>query len=51
MSLQLWIGLAALVLLVAFVVFCFRQGFRVKPDKNRRTEDWPNITQGGSGSH
>ena len=49
MSLQPWLGLAALVLLVAVIVFCFRQGLRVKPDKNRKTNDWPNITQGGSG--
>ena len=49
MSLSPWMGLAALVLLVGFIAFCFRQGFRVKPDKNRRTEDWSNITQGGGG--
>jgi hypothetical protein len=40
-------GLVALVLLVSLVVFCFRQGFRVQPDKNRRMEDWPSITLGG----
>jgi hypothetical protein len=50
MSLQWWVGLAALVLLVSFIVFCFRQGTKVKPDQNRKTEDWPNITQGGTGN-
>ena len=49
MSLQWWMGLAALVLLVGFIAFCFRQGLRVKPDNNRRTDDWSNITQGGGG--
>jgi hypothetical protein len=37
MTLHQWLGLPS-----------FRKGKSVKPDKNRRTEDWPNITQGGS---
>ena len=43
-----WIGLAATGLLLAFIVFAFRQGMKVKPDKNRNVSDWPRITQGGS---
>jgi hypothetical protein len=44
--------LVALLLLLAMVgglLFLFlRSGSKIKPDPNRRTEDWPNITQGGS---
>ena len=44
--------LVALILLVAMVgglLFLFlRSGSKIKPDQNRRNEDWPNITQGGS---
>ena len=44
--------LVALILLVAMVgglLFLFlRSGSKIKPDTNRRNEDWPNITQGGS---
>jgi hypothetical protein len=48
MTISLWIGLGASLLLLGFVVFAFRQGMKVKPDKNRKTEDWFKITQGGS---
>jgi hypothetical protein len=44
--------LVALILLVAMVggpLFLFlRSGSKIKPAPNRRNEDWPNITQGGS---
>ena len=44
--------LVALVLLLAMVgglLFLFlRSGSNIKPDPNRKNEDWPNITQGGS---
>jgi hypothetical protein len=44
--------LAALILLIAIVgglLFLFlRSGTKIKPDPNRKNEDWPNITQGGS---
>ena len=44
--------LVALVLLLAMVgglLFLFlRSGSKIKPDPNRKNEDWPNITQGGS---
>ena len=44
-----WLGLAGCAGFLTFIVFCFRQGARVKRDDNRKVEDWPNITQGGSG--
>ena len=44
--------LVALVLLLALMgglLFLFlRKGSKIKPDPNRKNEDWPNITQGGS---
>ena len=44
--------LVALILLLAMVgglLFLFlRSGRKIKPDPNRKNEDWPNITQGGS---
>ena len=44
--------LAALILLIAIVgglLFLFlRSGTKIKPDTDRKNEDWPNITQGGS---
>jgi len=42
------LGLICVATIVGFVVFAFRKGFSVKPDRNRRTEDWPNSTLGGS---
>jgi hypothetical protein len=44
--------LAALVLLLGIVgglLYLFlRSGSKIKPDANRKNEDWPNITLGGS---
>jgi hypothetical protein len=48
MSAERWVGVVVLVLLASFVIFALRQGAKVKPDKNRRNDDWPNITLGGS---
>ncbi len=45
---QTFLGIVGTVCFVAFIVFAFRQAKGVKPDKNRKNEDWPNITQGGS---
>jgi hypothetical protein len=42
------IAVAGLIALVVFIAFCFRKGMAVKPDPNRKPEDWPKITQGGS---
>lgn len=37
MTLHWWLGLSALVAIVVFAIFTFRQGFKVKadPDSNR----------------
>jgi hypothetical protein len=43
-----WLGLASVVAVIGRVVFAFRRAKGVKPDNNRKVEDWPNITQGGS---
>jgi hypothetical protein len=43
------IGIIGGFALIAFIVFAFRQGLRVKPDRDRKVEDWRRITQGGSG--
>jgi hypothetical protein len=44
--------LVALVLLTGMMgglLYLFlRSGSRIKPDANRKNEDWPNITLGGS---
>jgi hypothetical protein len=44
--------LVALVLLLGMtggLLYLFlRSGSRIKPDPNRKNEDWPNITLGGS---
>jgi hypothetical protein len=48
MTLHQWLGVGSLVVVIAVIVFGFRQGFRVKPDKNRKVQDWPRITQGGT---
>jgi hypothetical protein len=51
MSLHQWLGVGAVLVLVAFVVFAFRQGQRVKPDD--REDRGPGFVPGdggGSGS-
>jgi hypothetical protein len=35
-----WLGIPAAVLLIGFIVFAFRQGLRVKPDRNNK-DNWP----------
>ncbi|MDB5637578.1 MAG: hypothetical protein JWP51_2486 [Bradyrhizobium sp.] len=44
--------LVALVLLIGMMgglLYLFlRSGSKIKPDANRKNEDWPNITLGGS---
>ncbi|MDC7788062.1 hypothetical protein PQJ75_27050 [Rhodoplanes sp. TEM] len=42
------LGIGAVVALLSFIAFAFRQGTKVEPDRDRRTEDWPRITLGGS---
>jgi hypothetical protein len=45
------IGLAILVGLAALVSYVFRQGMRVKPDRNKDYDDWSRTTRGGDGGH
>jgi hypothetical protein len=48
MSIPHWlIGLATFVGLGGFIVFAFRQGQQVKPDPNKKQNDWMRQTQGG----
>jgi hypothetical protein len=48
MAIPHWlIGAAILATVGAFVVFAFRQGQQVKPDRNKRADDWTNQTGGG----
>jgi hypothetical protein len=43
------VALALLLAVVGGLLFLFlRSGSKIKPDQNRKNEDWPNITQGGS---
>jgi len=52
MSLHHWIGIGLGGLLVAFIVFAFRQGTKVKPDRTRGASTSSNeqyIGDGGPG--
>ncbi len=44
-----WLGVGGALAIAGLIGFAFRQGFKVKPDKDRKIEDWPRITQGGTG--
>ncbi len=50
MTISFWLAIGAGALLLAFIGFAFRQGMKVKPDKDRKVEDWPRTTLGGPGS-
>ncbi|WP_155810047.1 hypothetical protein [Bradyrhizobium sp. URHA0013] len=44
------VALALLLALMGGLLFLFlRSASKIKPDPDRKIEDWPNITQGGSG--
>jgi hypothetical protein len=43
-----WIGLGALLLLIGFVVLALRGGLGIRPDPDRKANDWTNITSSGS---
>jgi hypothetical protein len=44
-----WVALELLIGMVGGLLYLFlRSGTKIKPDPNRKNEDWPNITQGGS---
>ena len=47
MSLHQWLGVGAVLVLVAFVAFAFRQGQRVKPDD--REDRGPGVGSGDAG--
>jgi hypothetical protein len=45
-----WLSLAILLLIIGVFVFAYiRHGVKIKPDRNRKNDDWPSITQGGNG--
>jgi hypothetical protein len=48
MTLHQWLGLASVAAIICVVMLAFRKSANVKPYLNRKNEDWPNITQGGS---
>ena len=44
-----WLALVALLLIIGALAFVFvRHGVKVKRDPNRKTEDWRDISGGGS---
>ena len=46
-----WLGLLFMLLIFGGLLAAYlRAGARIKPDGTRKTEDWPRITLGGSGS-
>jgi len=45
-----FISLGILALLGAFIAFAFRQGQKVKPDRDKDHDDWTRHT-GGGGDH
>jgi hypothetical protein len=50
MAIPHWlISLAIFAGLGAFIAFAFRQGQRVKPDRNKDPDDWTRLTGGGGG--
>jgi hypothetical protein len=44
-----WVGAIVLVCLIAFIFLAFRKGFQVKPDPDRKVEDWIGIAWFGKG--
>ena len=47
MTMSQWLGIGGLVILGAVIAFAFRQGSKVKPDRNRRIEDHVASPSGG----
>jgi hypothetical protein len=41
------IGLAMLVVICAFIAFAFRQGQKVKPDRDKDPNEWTRSAGGG----
>ena len=45
-----WLGWLLLLLIFGGLLAAYlRSGAKIKSDRNRRHEDWPRITQGGTG--
>jgi hypothetical protein len=42
------IGLAIFAVIGSFIVFAFRQGQKVKPDPDKRQDEWMRHTGGGA---
>jgi hypothetical protein len=48
MAIPHWlIGVAIFAVIGSFIVFAFRQGQKVKPDRNKDHNDWSRQTGGG----
>jgi hypothetical protein len=46
-----WLGLLFMLSIIGGITYLYlRKGTKIKPDGTRKTEDWPRITLGGSGS-
>ena len=46
-----WLALALLAGMMSGLLYLFlRSGVKIKPDVDRKTDDWPTTTLGGSGS-
>jgi hypothetical protein len=44
-----WTAVVLLIGMIGGLLYLFlRSGSKIKPDANRKNEDWLNITQGGS---
>ena len=44
-----WVAMVLLAAMIGGLLYLFlRKGVKIKPDANRKNEDWPNITLGGS---
>jgi hypothetical protein len=47
MTMSQWLGIGGFVILAGIIALAFRQGSRVKLDRNRRTEDHAASPSGG----
>jgi hypothetical protein len=48
MAIPHWLtSLAIFAVTAAFIAFAFRQGQKVKPDRNKDPDDWTRFTGGG----
>ena len=47
MTMSQWLAIGGIIILACFIAFAFRQGSKVKPDRNRRTEEHAPSPSGG----